>query len=62
MENVLDIYKRLYDPKDPVVCVDETNKQLVKENKMPLPAEPGQVERYDYEYERGSDLVVVVAA
>ena len=52
MENVLDIYKRPYDPKHPVVCFDETNKQLVKENKTPLVAEPGQVERYDYEYER----------
>jgi hypothetical protein len=52
MEDVLDIYKRPYDPKHPVVCFDETNKQLVKENKTPLPPEPGQVERYDYEYER----------
>jgi hypothetical protein len=52
MENVLDIYKRPYDPKHPVVCFDETNKQLVKENKTPLAAEPVQVERYDYEYER----------
>jgi hypothetical protein len=40
MENVLDIYKRPYDPKHPVVCFDETNKQLVKENKTPLVAEP----------------------
>jgi hypothetical protein len=39
MENVLDIYKRPYDPKHPVVCFDETNKQLVKENKTPLVAE-----------------------
>lgn len=52
MENVLDIYKRPYEPKHPVVCFDETNKQLVKENKTSLPPEPGQVERYDYEYER----------
>jgi hypothetical protein len=46
------IYKRPYDPKHPVVCFDETNKQLVKENKTPLVAELGQVERYDYEYGR----------
>lgn len=52
MEDVLDIYQRPYDPKYPVICLDETNKQLVEETKVPLPAEPGQVERYDYEYER----------
>ena len=52
MEDVLDIYQRPYDPKYPVICLDETNKQLVEETKVPLPAEPGQVARYDYEYER----------
>jgi DDE superfamily endonuclease len=34
------------------VCLDETSKQLMSETRVPLPAEPGQVERYDYEYER----------
>ena len=43
MEDVLDIYQRPYDPKYPVICLDETNKQLVKETKLPVPAEPGQV-------------------
>ncbi len=52
MEEVLDIYTRPYDPRYPQVCLDETSKQLVSETRVPLPAEPGQIERYDYEYER----------
>ncbi|GAH87134.1 unnamed protein product, partial [marine sediment metagenome] len=41
MEKVLEIYKRPYDPKYPVICMDETPKQLIKETKMPIKAEPG---------------------
>lgn len=52
MENVLEVYHRPYDPKRPVVCMDETSKQLVKETRLPQPALPGQSERFDYEYER----------
>lgn len=52
MEDVLEVYTRPYDPERPVVCLDETNKQLVGETKQPQPAEPGQPERYDYEYKR----------
>lgn len=52
MEDVLSVYTRPYDPSHPVVCLDETNKQLVLEKQVPLPAQPGQLERYDYEYER----------
>lgn len=52
MEEVLDVYKRPYDPKRPQVCLDETSKQLVSETRVPVPASPGQVERFDYEYER----------
>lgn len=52
MEEVLEVYTRPYDPRYPQVCLDETSKQLVSETRVPLPAEPGQVERYDYEYER----------
>ncbi|MEZ5577726.1 MAG: IS630 family transposase [Candidatus Competibacteraceae bacterium] len=52
MEDVLDVYTRPYDPARPVVCLDETSKQLVSETRTPLPAEPGQPERVDYEYER----------
>jgi len=52
MEDVLDIYHLPYDPNYPYVCFDESNKQLVAEKRIPVPAEPGQLERYDYEYER----------
>jgi hypothetical protein len=52
MENVLDVYHRPYDEERPWVCFDETCKQLVKETRTPLPPIPGQLERYDYEYER----------
>jgi transposase len=52
MEDVLEVYQRDYDPKWPVVCLDETSKQLVAETRVPLPAAPGQPARVDYEYER----------
>ena len=52
MEDVLEVYTRSYDPARPVVCLDEISKQLVAETRTPLPAEPGQPERVDYEYER----------
>jgi len=52
MEDVLEVYKRAYDPKRPVVCLDETSKQLIGEVAAPVPAAPGQVAYYDYEYVR----------
>jgi hypothetical protein len=52
MEDVLEVYTRPYDPARPVVCLDELSKQLVAETRIPLPAQPGQPERVDYEYER----------
>ncbi len=52
MEDVLDVYTRPYDPDYPVVCLDETSKQLVKETRIPLPVNPGHPHYYDYEYER----------
>ena len=52
MEDVLDVYKRPYNPKRPMVCLDETSKQLIGETRIPLPACPGQPTRYDYEYKR----------
>jgi len=52
MEDVLEVYTRPYDPAHPVVCLDEISQQLVAETRTPLPAEPGQPERVDYEYER----------
>ena len=52
MEDVLDVYHEPYDPSRPVVCMDETSKQLVAETRLPIPARPGQPRRFDYEYER----------
>ena len=52
MEMVLDVYKRPYDPIHPVVCMDESPKQLIGERRIPIPASPGQLARYDYEYKR----------
>ena len=52
MEDVLEVYKRPYDPRRPVVCLDETFKQLIGEVREPLPVAPGQVERYDSVYVR----------
>jgi DDE superfamily endonuclease len=52
MEEVLAVYERPFDPTHPVICREETSKQLVSETRVSLPAEPGQVRREDYEYER----------
>lgn len=52
MEDVLDVYKRPYNPKRPMVCLDETSKQLIGETRTPVSASPGQPTRYDYEYKR----------
>jgi transposase len=52
MEDVLDVYKRPADPSHPQVCFDESPEQLVSETRQPLPIEPGQPERHDYEYRR----------
>lgn len=53
MEDVLDVYKRRRDPVRPLVCLDETSKQLVAETRTPLPIRPGCPARFDYEYKRG---------
>lgn len=52
MEDILTIYKRQFDPDEPLVCMDETSKQLTAETRHPIPASPGRPARYDYEYER----------
>jgi hypothetical protein len=52
MEDVLDLYHEPYDSLRPVVCMDETSKQLVEEMRLPIPARPGHPRRVDYEYER----------
>ena len=52
MEQVLDVYKRPYDPRHPVVCMDESPRQLIRETRLPLAAGPGAPARHDFEYER----------
>jgi transposase len=52
MEDVLDLYAEEPDPQRPVVCFDESPIQLIGEVRQPIPPEPGQIERYDYEYRR----------
>jgi hypothetical protein len=52
MEDVLEVYKLPYDEKHPVVCLDETSRQLIGEITPPLPARPRQTAIYDYEYIR----------
>ena len=62
MEDVLDLYAEAPDPKRPVVCFDESPVQLIGEARQPIPAKPGQLERYDYEYRRNGtvNLFVVI--
>ena len=52
LEDVLDLYEEPYDPDRPVVCFDETSKQLTTDKSPGIPAKPGQAQRYDYEYKR----------
>ena len=52
LEDVLEVYQRPYDAARPVVCLDETSKQLIGETRTPIPAAPGRPERADYEYVR----------
>lgn len=61
MEEVLDIYKQPYDVKRPVVCMDESSKQLTKEVRESLPIKSGQVEKYDTEYERNGTASIFMA-
>src|SRR5262245_21992107 len=61
MEDVLEVYHRPYDPQRPVVCMDECSKQLIGEVREPLPAKPGQVAKYDSEYERKGTTNVFMA-
>ena len=62
MERVLDVYKRPYDPLRPVVCMDESPKQLIEETRVPIPGSPGRVARHDYEYRRCGVCAVFLAS
>ena len=60
MEDVLDLYAEAPDPKRPVVCFDESPTQLIGEVRPPIPAAPGQLERYDCEYRRNGTVNLFV--
>lgn len=62
MERVLDIYKRPLDPRHPVVCMDESPRQLISETRTPIPCLPGQPARYDYEYRRCGTCNIFLAS
>jgi hypothetical protein len=61
MEEVLDVYCRPYDANYPLVCMDETSKQLTKEVRTPIQSSPGNVERFDSEYERNGTSNIFIA-
>lgn len=63
MEDVLEVYTRPRDPDRPLVCLDETSKQLIAETRTPIPMKPGRPLRCDYEYERNgvANLFMVFA-
>jgi hypothetical protein len=61
MEEVLDMYKKPYDPQCPLVCMDEMSTQLIGEVRAPLPAEPGKSLRYDTEYKRNGTVNICIA-
>ena len=61
MYGLLDLYARPYDRQEPVICVDEKSKQLLKETRRPLPARPGTIAKQDYEYKRAGTCNLFVA-
>lgn len=61
MEHVLGVYRRPYDPKYPVVCLDEMPRQLIGETRLPLLARSGSVAKYDYEYTRNGTCNIFMA-
>ena len=62
MEQVLDVYKRPYDVNNPVICMDESPKQLIEETKTPIKIKPGQAAKYDYEYKRNGVSNIFIAS
>ena len=61
MEDVLEVYHRPYDPQRPVVCMDESSKQLIAEVRQPLPAKPGLIAKQDCEYQRRGTANIFMA-
>lgn len=61
MYRLLDLYQEDYDPKYPVVCIDEKSKQLLEDIRKPIPMKPGRAAKYDYEYRRNGTRNIFVA-
>ncbi|MCC6289679.1 MAG: IS630 family transposase, partial [Chitinophagaceae bacterium] len=61
MYRLLDLYKLNHDPLHPLVCMDEKSKQLLGDNRKPIAARPGSLEKYDYEYKRNGTCNIFVA-
>jgi len=61
MEDLLDLYAETYDPKRPVICLDEKSKQLLADTRTPLPSAPGKTAVQDYEYKRNGTQNIFVA-
>jgi DDE superfamily endonuclease len=61
MYDLLDLYARPYDPREPVICLDEKAKQLLRETRASLPQKPGTPQRQDYEYQRSGTCNIFVA-
>ena len=62
MEDVLEVYSRPYDPKNPVICMDEMHKQCIEEVRKPIPTSPGCSERYDSEYIKNGGINIFLAS
>jgi len=61
MEKVLEVYRRPYNPLYPVICMDESPKQLIEETKIPIAAKIGSLEKHDYEYKRNGVCNIFIA-
>ena len=61
MYDVLDLYEEPYDPRKPLLCLDEKSKQLLREKRKPIPMKPGSPERYDYWYARNGTANIFMA-
>jgi len=61
MEKILDVYKRPWDALHPVICMDESPKQLIAETRTPIPCSTGKPARYDYEYRRCGSCNIFLA-
>jgi hypothetical protein len=61
MYRLLELYKLEYNPRQPLVCMDEKSKQLLEDSRQPIKAKPGKLEKYDYEYKRKGTCNIFVA-